>query len=153
MKSFMQSCCIVCISAITLLLAGCGSSKVATEAVSGTVTLDGKPLSGASVAFSPKVAGEGLAGVATTDEKGFYVLQTPLGAVNAGTAKGEYTVMIRKFETKPTGKKIKDDYGDSQDETESVSVLPDIYNDPAKTPLAASVQAGKNVYNFDLETK
>ena len=46
-------------------LAGCGAPSAAP--VTGTVTLDGKALSGAAVMFRPEGATEGLGGSGTTD--------------------------------------------------------------------------------------
>ncbi|HUP79792.1 MAG TPA: carboxypeptidase-like regulatory domain-containing protein [Pirellula sp.] len=56
---------VLCVSAI-----GCSEMKVAP--VSGTVTLDGKPLERASVLFQPKAGGRPSNGV--TDKNGFYRL-------------------------------------------------------------------------------
>ncbi|MDR0869689.1 MAG: carboxypeptidase-like regulatory domain-containing protein [Planctomycetaceae bacterium] len=137
-----------------LLFSGCTKSNIIpTEDVTGTVTLDGAPLEGASVAFSPKSEGQGTPASAVTDSKGFYVLQTPLGKAQAGTSQGEYTVLVRKYEQKKTGQKIKNDDGSEIELTQPNNTLPAVYGDPSKTPLSASVKQGKNSYNFELKTK
>lgn len=149
MKSFALAACIV-----GVLFVGCGGNVIKTEAVTGTVTLDGQPLQGALVRFSPKTSGVGTPGSAITDAQGKYVLQTPLGAANAGTSAGEYVVMLNKTITKPTGKKTKDSYGDEQEVTELENILPATYDAPAKTPFSATVEKGKsNVFDFDLKSK
>jgi hypothetical protein len=52
-------------------LAGCGPDGPEIAYVSGQVTLDGKPLAGASVVFIPE---NGRPAGARTDENGYYVL-------------------------------------------------------------------------------
>lgn len=139
--------------AFLLVFSGCSSSNIIdTEEVSGTVTLDGAPLEGASVAFSPK-GDQGTPASAMTDSKGFYVLQTPLGKAQAGTSQGEYIVLIRKYTQKPTGQKQKDDRGNETELTQPVNTLPPEYANPSKTPLSASVKPGEKTYNFELKSK
>ncbi|MDR3198698.1 MAG: DUF4198 domain-containing protein [Planctomycetaceae bacterium] len=141
---------VFCFSAV--LLTGCSKNNIIdTEAVTGTVTFNGQPLEGASVAFSPKVAGQGTPASAVTDAQGKYVLQTPLGAAQAGTSQGEYIVLIRKYTQKATGQKFKDDRGEEKEITQPVNTLPEIYSDPAKTPFSASVKPGNNTFDFDLK--
>ncbi|MGL4944099.1 MAG: hypothetical protein ACRC46_13040 [Thermoguttaceae bacterium] len=138
----------------SLVLTGCSSKYIDTEAVTGTVTLDGVPLVDASVSFSPKVDGQGTPGAAVTDTAGKYILQTPQGAANAGTSAGEYVVRITKTEQKVTGK-YKDNYsGEMREMTQPENILPAIYGDTSKTPFSATVEKGKpNVFDFDLKSK
>ncbi|MDR2115742.1 MAG: carboxypeptidase-like regulatory domain-containing protein [Planctomycetaceae bacterium] len=137
---------------VVVLSIGCfQNNTIDTEAVTGTITLSGQPLEGASVSFSPKVAGQGTPASAVTDAQGKYVLQTPLGAAQAGTSQGEYIVLIRKYSPKPTGQKLKDDRGNETEITQPINILPEIYSDPAKTPFSASVKPGKNTYDFDIK--
>jgi hypothetical protein len=66
-----------------VLVLGCGGSKLAP--VSGTVTLDGKPLAKASVTFQPndpKQMNPGPGSTALTNENGEYTLQ------QTGSSKG-----------------------------------------------------------------
>ncbi|MDR2438070.1 MAG: DUF4198 domain-containing protein [Planctomycetaceae bacterium] len=151
MKHFF-SIFVIIFCSVTVLLIGCSENNtIDTEAVTGTVTLNGQPLDGASVSFSPKVSGQGTSAAGTTDAQGKYVLQTPLGAAQAGTSQGEYIVLIRKYTQKATGQKIKDDRGGETEITQPVNTLPTIYADPEKTPFSASVKPGKNTYDFDLK--
>jgi hypothetical protein len=78
-----------------VLALGCGSKKVAP--VSGTVTLDGKPLVGASVTFQP-IADEGsvVAGHASmgkTDASGKFTLEQTTTKKN-GAIVGKHRVSI-----------------------------------------------------------
>src|SRR5262245_38254316 len=75
-----------CLS-LAVLLAGCTTTTgPKTEPVTGTVTLDGKPLAGAQVVFQPKSGGQAASG--TTDAQGKFTLTT----FNAkdGAAVGSY---------------------------------------------------------------
>jgi len=129
---------------------GCGDGKLKTYPVSGTVAYKGAPLVGATIGFSPKVAGMGDGGYARTDEKGFYQLQTTQGRVNAGTTPGEYYVTISKVDAVGTGVFRVDDTGFRYEETNTVSAIPEKYSS-AEAGLSAIVVKGKNVFNFDLE--
>ena len=75
-------------SLLCLLTAGCGEMKVAP--VTGTVTLDGKPLANASVRFQPTGGGRPSAGF--TDEDGVYVLDYSM--TEAGAEVGSCQVII-----------------------------------------------------------
>ena len=78
------------------LVAGCNSnSNPPTVPVSGTVKLDGKLVSGASVMFHPTAGGQTAS--ATTDASGKYVLGTFAGG--DGAIKGSYEVTVTKIET------------------------------------------------------
>ena len=55
------------------LIAGCGPSLPATRYVNGVVTLDGRPVEGAAVLFSPD---EGRPASGTTNAQGEFELQT-----------------------------------------------------------------------------
>lgn len=74
-------------------LIGCGDMKVAP--VSGTVTLDGVPLSRASITFEPKAGGRPSVGV--TNEQGKYVLEYSMDQVGAevGTCAVRVTTAAR----------------------------------------------------------
>src|SRR5262245_1264000 len=70
---------------------GCGGGL---KSVEGLVTLDGVPVEGASVSFTPE--GEGQPAFGVTDSNGKFVLQT----INkAGANPGTYKVTVTK--TKP----------------------------------------------------
>ncbi len=75
-------------------LVGCngGKSGPPTEPVSGTVTLDGKPLAQASVVFAP--AGTGQPAVGVTDEAGKYTLTTT--NPKDGAVVGSYKITVIK---------------------------------------------------------
>jgi len=84
----------------TLCLVGCGGSDVSTAPVSGTVTLEGKPLAGAQISFSP--VSDNLKGTPATDitgSSGYYKVMTAKG--KSGVAPGKYKVVISKTAAPP----------------------------------------------------
>lgn len=135
-----------------LALAGCGGSSraIKTDLVEGTVTFEGKPVANGTVNFSPVNSGVGNPAYGNTDEQGKYKLQTLLGKADAGTTPGEYIVTISKYDSIPTGKKVKGDDGNMYDETISKPGIPEAYMDRTKTPLKRTVVSGKNTFDFAL---
>ncbi len=79
-----------------LVLSGCGGGEKLI-AVSGNVTLDGKPVEGATVAF---VSEDGkLTFSGSSDASGNFSLQT---GEKIGAAAGNYKVLVTKSQYKPT---------------------------------------------------
>lgn len=74
-------------------LTGCSSKEQAkTYPVSGTVTLDGSPLVGATVMLQPIEGGS--FGFGETDSKGLFVIST--FAVGDGAIPGEHRIVVSK---------------------------------------------------------
>ncbi|MGL6195075.1 MAG: carboxypeptidase-like regulatory domain-containing protein [Thermoguttaceae bacterium] len=122
--------------------------------VSGKVTLNGEPLEGANVSFSPKHIGNGDAAVGVTDANGLYKLQImdPKAKVGGGTTKGEYTVTIRKSLVEWDGKSYVQGMGNSEPARATTvrELMPQIYTSDATTPFSAVVEKGKKNYDFDV---
>jgi hypothetical protein len=80
---------------VGIVLTGCSSSpRPPTYPVTGTVTLQGKPLAGAAITFVP--TGDGEAASAITDSDGKYALTT--WEAGDGARPGEYRVKVSKQE-------------------------------------------------------
>ena len=112
----MRSVCrhvVSCLLAVgTIFAVGCskeaGPPKLgATVELTGIVTLDGKPLEGATVRFAPKFA-EGYHGaIGVTDASGKYDLYTDIGNGKSkdGIIPGDYTVFVSRI-VRPDGSLI-----------------------------------------------
>ena len=156
MKRILNTLLALLFLVATVSIFGCSDGKLKTEPVRGIVTLDGEPLEGATVSFTPKNSGEGIASYAQTNTKGEYLLQTLAGRVDAGTLPGEYTVTVSKFKSVPTGRKIRDDNtGEMVEEVEGVILFPRMvtYANAKTTPFSATVVKGQNHFDFDLKSK
>lgn len=136
--------------AFCILVSGCSDGKLKTYPVSGVVTMNGEPVDGATVTFSPVKENEGDAAIGKTNEKGEYNLQTANGRADGGTTPGNYIVMIKKSEAKATGRIIRDSSGNSSEEKLPISVLPAQYGS-FSSPFKATVENKKNVFDFKLE--
>lgn len=80
------------------LLIGCNSGPRLVS-VSGTVTVDGRPVEGATLVFVPDPSNkQGLAGSGVTDAKGNY---TGMTEGRPGLVPGGYRVMIAKAPSDP----------------------------------------------------
>lgn len=76
---------------------GCGRSGPPVQMIRGVVTLDGKPIEGVAVTFTPVVAGAGIQAFGTTQADGSYALSAFRGAKpGTGTIVGEYLVTCTK---------------------------------------------------------
>lgn len=79
------------------VLPGCGGNDVELVPVSGTVTLDGKPLEGATVTFQPiSDEREAPTSFGKTDEQGHFTLTT--AGDETGAIVGKHLVKITKSE-------------------------------------------------------
>lgn len=137
---------------------GCGDGKkyLKTDAVEGTIQMDGQPLAEALVTFYPKDAANTNSGFARTDAAGKYKLQTMQGAPDAGTVPGDYIVTVSKAISVSTGKKVLGgDSGDELvDEMTAKELVADEFVTKAKTPFTATVESGKkNTFDFDVKAK
>ncbi len=133
------------LACLLTICAGCGDSFPVAP-VSGTITLDGKPLADARVGFEPKRSGKELAAgpgsYATTDRQGRFVLES-LDDRN-GAVVGTHRVWIRTIKTKegPNG----------EIETVVEEQVPARYN--SQTELTFDVPAeGTEAANFALTSK
>jgi hypothetical protein len=136
----------ICVAAVT----GCGGPKggPATIEVTGTVTLNGSPVDGANVLFSPDIGSSDgrLASQATTDSAGRFKLSTHVGGgkFKSGIVPGKYVVTILKLD--PAAPK--------NTFTAPKNLLPPKYNDAKTSLLKADVAAGQpNDFQFELKSE
>lgn len=128
----------LCLFITTAFLTGCGntsSDQPEIAPVTGVVTMDGKPLAGATVRFYPT---EGRPSAGVTNEKGEYELVYLQG--NKGAIIGQHSVRIT------TLNEDDDPLGIQNTET-----VPAEYN--KNTKLTALVENKRNTFDFELQTK
>lgn len=134
------------------LLVGCGGS-IKTNEIVLEVTIDGKPLEGASVSLVPKDSDAGMKAFGKTDAQGKCMPQTLHGKVKGGTTAAEYIVTVSKIETVKTGRKIKRFDGELEDEETGKETISEKYTDSKTSPLGITVVSGKNVFPLALESE
>lgn len=132
---------------LPLTLLGCGSN---TNSVTGTVTLDGKPVSDATIQFVPDGAGRDATG--QTDKNGYFSMST--FKPGDGVVPGTYKVVIAP----PLGEPDKTQHANAGDAMNApaakpvpkkASSFPEKYTRPDQTPLTQEVPAkGKVVFEL-----
>lgn len=158
-------CLGVALAAVAVLCGGgCGRRLPAVEMVQGRVLLDGEPLDGASVGFLPAAPGKGVHAFGLTDTDGSFRLTTmPDGAAGAGTATGDYRIVISKIvRIDPAGPppSVKPRPGASYPKLERVGawqpdnliIVPDAYGMAETSGLTATVKPGVNELTFELRS-
>ena len=130
----ISSVCILFILSFSSLGCGDGSDQPDLGIVSGTVSLDGEPLSGVIIVFTPE---EGRQSTAITGENGQYEL-VYTGEDTKGARVGKHVV---GFLT-PYDEDIKPS-----------APIPARYSVGSDTGLNAVVKPGKNSFDFDLSSK
>jgi hypothetical protein len=130
---------------VLTLGSGCsgGGDGIARQAVSGSVTFDGKPLDHGEIILNPIQAGPSAGG---TVAGGAFKIDR-----SGGPAAGKYRVMIMSIQ--PTGRQVPDVEGPPGSKVaEQANVIPERYN--FKTDLEIEVvREGPNQFTFDLVSK
>ena len=149
---------------VSIVCLGCAEDPHFSH-VTGVVTYDGVPVSGAIISFVP-IGSMGVAAGGFTDEKGAYVLTavTANGA-QTGTLPGKYRVSIAKTELVEDGTALAykngeityDEYQDRLIEnggssSYTKSLIPERYGSAKTSQLEAEILNTKpSVFNFDLK--
>jgi hypothetical protein len=143
---------------LAVCLLGCGPRGPAVEMVHGVVLLDGQPVEGATVFFSPATgdgkSAAGLPAAGRTGADGSFRLNATGGAkTGAGTKTGDYVVTVVKQETDPLP--APEPGGPPPPPPADMKVrdlLPVVYKSGTTSPLRATVVPGKNTFRFELES-
>jgi len=157
-----------CAAALAMVvgLAGCGDQGPKVNYVEGVVTLDGSPLEGATVGFSPVDPAKGVAAVGTTGANGVFKLTAVQGGKpDGGAVAGEYFVTFQKVlvpvqSTEELEKLRTDpDYGKSTSQKSAApkykTIVPTAYGLATSSGFRVTVKAGKNVgdeFKFNLKS-
>lgn len=145
--------CAVFLCSLTVLVCGCsggGGNFVKTEFVEGVVTLDGAPLDGALVTFSP-TAPDGMTAMGYANDKGVYKLTAVGGAPEKGAVAGDYKVTVLKVAVTTVMKPPIYPGEPEREEGTQTAVTPERYLKADTTPLTATVAKGKNKIDFKLD--
>ncbi len=157
------------LAAWAVAMAGCpggAGGTLDTQYVEGVVTLDGDPVADATVTFTPVTKGQGMSATGKSDASGKYTL-TVVGAGDAtveagsGTLAGEYFVGVVKTEvpTVLTEEEAEEQGVEFQggpepgDDSGVTFVVPQKYNNPAKSGLKYTVQQGENNIPIELSSE
>ncbi|MDR0609876.1 MAG: DUF4198 domain-containing protein [Planctomycetaceae bacterium] len=146
-------------SIFLITVTGCSTGKpdFAVERVEGSVTLDGSPVEGVTVGFSPADSTRGKPAVGRTDAQGKFTLTaTQGGEFGKGTMMGKYLVSFSKDipSREPTPQELADlDNAGITPNIPNISIIPKKYNDPQTSGLTVEVIKGKNNFSFDLQSK
>jgi hypothetical protein len=155
-------------------VAACRPSGPPVQMVQGVVTLDGRPIEGVAVTFTPVVAGgSGIEAFGNTGADGSYTLSAFRGAKpGSGTLIGEYVVTCAKVTGGGDPAEVPPPRPDAPDtEVEKwrreeaqrrrtmraplVYVVPQAYGDGHTSGLRATVEKGHNSgarFRFDLKS-
>ena len=153
----MQRCSYLAAAvSVTLAVAGCGSgldadySQIGLVPVSGTVTLDGKPLAGAVVFFE---ASDSTRSYATTDAEGRYRMQ--FNSEVEGVPPGPKTVRISTSartgeDEDEASEELEEDPDAQPTASQSDEKVPDCYHKNSK--LQVTIDDSRTQYDFDLRS-
>ena len=149
MPSFRNALALVIVP-LFLLSVGCVGPKVQVADVSGTVTMNGKPLELVAVEFWP-VADGGMRSMGKTDKDGKFTLKTDDGLLS-GASIGNHKVVLRDTWH------MQDDYID-KNSGEMVDMskgrkgrIPWKYFEVTTSPVSAEVKAGAmNEFSFQIK--
>ena len=123
-----------------LCLAGCNRNKVDTIRVTGTVTLDGKPVEMGAIKFYAEDGNSPGGGGVIKD--GAYIANVPPGKKKV-VINGNKVVGTEKVYDTP----------DSPMRDKIEQITPPIYNSTYNSPLRADVSKENKEFNFDLDSK
>ncbi len=134
----LVAACVLCSS----LLPGCSSgNSTGRLALAGSVTFDGQPVDGGSIAFLPEGEAQPTKPGAQIEEGKYHIL------AERGAFAGLYRVEIHW--PRKTGRKVPfEDTGIMKDET--VDVIPAKFN--VQSELKADIKPGATTFDFDLKS-
>lgn len=119
-----------------LLIAGCSNTSD-VQPVSGTITLDGQPLAGVMVRFTPQSGEKRTTSLGKTDEQGHYELRYT--SQQQGALLGIHKVQVVNIDGLP------------EPGIPQARKVPKQYD--VESELIAEVTPSDNVFNFELTSK
>jgi hypothetical protein len=136
----------ICVAALALLAtSGCSGAPQLGD-VTGTVTLEGKPLSGVQVVFSPDVGkdDDGRSSIAITDQSGSYHLQfDDRKSPRPGAIVGKHKIILVDIA-----------WEDARDDPKrGPKRIPENYSVFGSTPLEVEVKPGTQSIPIEIKPK
>jgi hypothetical protein len=131
---------ITTIVTLAVVVAGCSSPNAAS--VSGSVTLDGQPLTTGMVSFYPE-GGEGAPATGSINSSGNYSLST---GTDSGLAPGKYIAIVVATKDPPQP------YDKTGAEVPPIPITPAKYGSTNSSDLKIEVKAGKNTVPLALQS-
>ena len=145
MSLFSIACLLGC-----LLGLGCSPSGPVVVPVTGTVTLDGAPVAGASVMFKPVAGGNAAEG--ETDAAGKFSLKTQLQTLRDGAVVGDYLVSVNGVRT--VGTQATEEGASVEAKAPQLEYfVPVKYAKPESSGLTQTVSKGMPPVELKLSTK
>lgn len=148
-QSISNIASLACIALLITFSSGCSKSGPELAVVTGTVTLDGKPLAKAGVVFEPML---GAIATGVTDEEGKFQLFT---ANQEGALVGEHNISVGISERASNSADEMGVMGAPIRNTRPTrSQLPKKYRSTETSGLTETVVGGdKNVFHIELSSK
>ena len=150
MKMFSVRCAWLWLVVAVAGCVGSPSNLPQLVPVSGTVMLDGEPLSGAVVTFIPTESTRGTGANGYTDTAGKYEIVANHGG--KGAPEGTYKVLIAKL-VMPDGSDFPINSNIAPLDSPARQILPARYSEVNQTELTATVRDGANTIDFPLTSK
>jgi hypothetical protein len=153
--------CLAIAFLLAALAAGCSrSTRPPTYPVSGTVTMKGQPLEGATVVFVPSAGAAHEPATGITDAAGKFKLSTFIA--DDGAQDGDYRIKVSKFNIKkPTKEELeryisleeeqKMQFGEDVPTPPARNILPPKYANESTSGFTFSVKKEKNTVELKLE--
>jgi hypothetical protein len=134
-----------------IMVGGCssGTKRPPTYPVTGTVTMKGQPLDGATVVFVPAEGASHEPATGISDAAGQFKLSTFLA--DDGAQEGEYHIKVSKFDMKKPTKEEQQKY-QSYEEEQKILFSDELPTPPAKN-LLAKKYASESTSGFTFTVK
>lgn len=139
---------------VPCLFVGCGKRGPAVNPVAGTVTIDGQPLTDASIRFTPKGKSEAEGAAGSVDASGNLAGIKTLSTGDSGIVAGEYIVTVSKMKEKLTNQTYTDPAtGNVIKIMSGEETMPKIYTAVDTSPLTATIQKGENTLKLEVKSQ
>lgn len=135
-----------------LVFQGCGGNENGRVAISGSVSLDGKPLDGGTVAFIG--GGGGALATASTNKEGKFLAQVALGINKVTISKEDLAASIQTAPKSDADMLMGTDAEyKAQQKAKPKDLIPAKYSRPESSGLSFDIVTGMQPLSIDLSSK